>query len=241
MKKLLVIVLLICLTSTGYSQTKWALVVGIGAYPQGSGWNAIHGDNDIELVCSFLSEAGTASRHIKVLKNKDATKQNIVSSFQWLSKHVAQNDWIYIHFSGHGQRISDLNGDEDDCWDEAFIPYDAQKKYSQTYHGENHLTDDELNEWLTNLRKKIGKSGTLCVVLDACHSGDGTRYEDKEPDMLPEECRRGTTDCFIIPAPNPLERQDLQPVDWLCLTPKDFPFLILPIMIASFLRTCTGL
>lgn len=218
MKKLIIILFLTCLAQTGYSQTKWALVVGIGSYPHESGWDIIHGDNDVELVCSFLSEIGTTPSHIKVLKNSDATKQNIVSAFQWLSKHVAQNDWIYIHLSGHGQRITDLDGDEDDCWDEAFIPYDAQKKYSSAYHGENHLIDDELNEWLTNLRNKIGKSGTLCIVLDACHSGDGTRYEDEGPDGILEEYRRGTNDCFIIPAPTPLERESRRPIDWLCLS-----------------------
>lgn len=220
MKKFIIILFLTCLTLTGHSQTKWALVVGIGPYPQESGWNTIHGDNDIKLVCSFLSKIGITSSHIKVLKNSDATKQNIVSAFQWLSKHAAQNDWVYIHLSGHGQRITDLDGDEDDCWDEAFIPYDAQKKYSPTYRGENHLIDDELNDWLTNLRNKIGKSGTLCIVLDACHSGDGTRYENEEPDGTPEEYRRGTNDCFIIPAPTPtpLERESRRPIDWLCLS-----------------------
>lgn len=218
MKKLLISLSLALLSLTGYSQTKWALVVGIGPYPQESGWNTIHGDNDIELVCSFLSKIGTTSPHIKVLKNSDATKQNIVSAFQWLSKHVAQNDWVYIHLSGHGQRITDLDGDEDDCWDEAFIPYDAQKKYSSAYRGENHLIDDELNEWLTDLRNKIGKSGTLCIVLDACHSGDGTRYEDDEPDGTPEEYRRGTNDCFIIPGPTPLVQHSRRSIDWICLS-----------------------
>lgn len=50
MKKLIITLFLTYLTLTGHSQTEWALVVGIGPYPQKSGWNAIHGDNDIELV-----------------------------------------------------------------------------------------------------------------------------------------------------------------------------------------------
>lgn len=75
MKKLIITLFLTCLTLTGQSQTKWALVVGIGPYPQESGWNAIHGDNDIELVCSFLSEIGANHQHIKVLKNEIATNR----------------------------------------------------------------------------------------------------------------------------------------------------------------------
>lgn len=92
MKRILIILSLICFTLTGYSQTKWAMVVGIGSYPMESGWNAIHGDNDIELVCSFLSEIGVTYPHIRVLKNRTATKQNIVSAFEWLSNNVERDD-----------------------------------------------------------------------------------------------------------------------------------------------------
>lgn len=223
MKRILIILSLICFTLTGYSQTKWAMVVGIGSYPMESGWNAIHGDNDIELVCSFLSEIGVTYPHIRVLKNRTATKQNIVSAFEWLSNNVERDDWVYIHLSGHGQRVTDLDGDEDDCWDEAFIPYDAQKKYSLTYRGENHLIDDELNELLTSLREKIGETGSLFLVLDACHSGDGSRDVDRENEIYDAECRRGTSDCFIIPASTPLVRRNRRPIEWVCFSAcKDY-------------------
>jgi hypothetical protein len=37
------------------------------------------------------------------------------------------------------------------------------------------LRDDELGQKLGNIRKKIGTSGSLVVMLDACHSGTATR------------------------------------------------------------------
>ena len=37
------------------------------------------------------------------------------------------------------------------------------------------FSDDELNGALTDVRKKLGPNGHLIVLLDACHSGTGTR------------------------------------------------------------------
>ena len=219
MKVLFTIFFLAGITMTNFAQNKWALVVGIGSYPQESGWRAIHGDNDIELIYSFLSKIGTEQEHIKILKNENATKHNIIAAFKWLHSHISYNDWVYIHLSGHGQLITDIDGDEEsDCWDESFIPYDARKSYKETYHGENHLIDDEMNEWLMKLRKRIGKSGTLCVVLDACHSGDGSRYEDQDNDEISDAHRRGTSDCFIIPNTTSMGKHGQRQIDWICLS-----------------------
>lgn len=78
---------------------------------------------------------------------------------------------------------------------EAWIPYDAQFAYAQgKYEGENHIIDDQLNVWLHQLRTRVGKSGKITVVADACHSGGGSRSEDNEDFVV-----RGTADTFVIP------------------------------------------
>jgi hypothetical protein len=72
-----------------------------------------------------------------------------------------------------------LNGDEEDGWDEALIPVDAEMQYSQgVYEGNNHLLDDELEVYFNNLRNKLGSKGQLVVILDACHSGTASRGDD---------------------------------------------------------------
>jgi hypothetical protein len=79
----------------------------------------------------------------------------------------------------HGQPFEDLNGDEEDGWDEALIPVDAEMQYTEgKYEGKNHLLDDELEIYFNNLRSKLGKNGQLFVVLDACHSGTASRGDD---------------------------------------------------------------
>ena len=42
------------------------------------------------------------------------------------------------------------------------------------------MIDDELNTLLTAIRNKIGDSGKMLVVVDACHSGDSSRGQDDE-------------------------------------------------------------
>src|SRR6185436_1140739 len=66
--------------------------------------------------------------------------------------------------------------DETDGYDEALVPYDAGMRFDPvTNNGSHHLRDDELGDKLRQLRKKIGNTGSLLVLLDACHSGTATR------------------------------------------------------------------
>ena len=195
-----IVLLIVCITLTCplIAQTKRALVIGIGQYPAESGWAKIHGDNDIDIICTFLLKNGFQKNNIITLQNEQATKNRIVESIKAIINSSKSNDFIYIHFSGHGQQITDLNNDEDDGYDEAWIPYDAEKYYKPViYEGKNHLVDDEINLLLKELKRKIGKDGQIIVIVDACHSGDSSRGEEDEDSD--EDIIRGTYDKFEIP------------------------------------------
>ena len=104
-------------------------------------------------------------------------------------------DIVYLHFSCHGQPVEDLNGDEEDGWDEALVPIDALKVYQKSkYTGDNHIIDDELNDLLRSIRTKIGASGFVYVVIDACHAGSSYRGEEEEDSII----IRGTNKGFSI-------------------------------------------
>jgi hypothetical protein len=170
-----------------------ALIIGIGEYSVESGWNVINGDDDIVIINELLLQNGFNSKHINIISNSKATYQNIIKAIDDLITVSSKNDVVYIHFSGHGQLITDVSGDEESGFDEAWIPYDAYKSYSEgIYEGHNHLVDDELNTKLHALRDKVGASGKIIVIADACHSGGGSR--DEEDVIL-----RGTKHSFIIP------------------------------------------
>ncbi len=172
------------------AQTKRALVIGVGEQADKS-WAKINGDKDVPYVQLMLQNV--RYKDVRTLVNKQATKAGIISAFKKLTSQCTVGDIVYIHFSGHGQLVTDVNGDEDDGWDEAWIPYDACLRYGKDDRGEKHLIDDEINVLLSDIRSRIGDSGKLLVVVDACHSGDSSRGEDIG------ETIRGVKDEFVIP------------------------------------------
>lgn len=187
MKKLIYILLPLCLlvAFSAKAQTKRALVIGVGEHldPQ---WGKINADKDVPYVLEMLNDAGYDQ--IITLVNNEATKAGIIRAFKKLENSCQANDIVYVHYSGHGQQMSDVGHDENDARDECWIPYDAYRQPSEKYRGENHIIDDELNVLLMNIRRKVGDGGKILVVADACHSGDITRGEG--------ETVRGVTDVF---------------------------------------------
>ena len=195
------------------AQTRRALVIGIGEQKD-KNWGKINGDKDIPYVHHMLSDVGY--KHIRTLINSQATKYRIVSAFKDLTTQCNLGDIVYIHFSGHGQLVTDVNGDEVDGWDESWIPYDAYKKYCKEDKGEKHLVDDEINVLLSAIKSKIGGQGKLLVVVDACHSGDSSRGDDLN------ETVRGVYDKFVIPVTKKI-RTNKPAEQWMTLSAcKDY-------------------
>lgn len=168
------------------SQTKRALVIGIGLQ-EDKAWSKINGDKDVLYVEEMLENAGFGV--IITLVNEQATKRGIIEAFKHLETSCQVGDVVYVHFSGHGQQMKDLHNDETDGLDECWIPYDAYRKPCKKDFGEKHLSDDEVNVWLNAIRDKVGDSGKILVIVDACHSGGATRGDE-------EEVVRGVADVF---------------------------------------------
>lgn len=176
MKKLhflIVLIISLFMSSKSLAQTKRALVIGLGEH-EDSAWNKINGDKDVPYVLEFLNNANY--EQIVTLVNEQATKDSIVAAFRNLEQSCMPNDIVYVHFSGHGQQMRDANNDESDELDECWIPYDAYRRPCEKDNGEKHLIDDEVNFFLNNIRDKVGNEGKILVVIDACHSGDATRF-----------------------------------------------------------------
>ena len=215
MKKFICIILLIAASCNLSHATKRALVIGIGNYPEASGWAKINGDKDLPIVRDMLLANGFQSKDIVELKNESATADAIRKALDALVGKAAKGDVIYIHFSGHGQQITDLHGDEEDGFDEAWIPIDAQFSYAKgKYEGENHIVDDQLNQWLSQLRSKVGATGKITVVADACHSGGGSRGDEDETEYVV----RGTSDAFVIPGNTKPFSGEVGTIDWIFIS-----------------------
>lgn len=208
-----------------YSQTRRAIVIGLGEQKD-VGWGKINGDKDIPYIISMLKMARFNEKNIKSLINKSATKEKIVFAFNELIELCGSGDIVYIHFSGHGQRVTDIDGDEDDGWDESWIPYDAYRDYCIKDRGDKHLLDDEIYKFLVEIKKKIGDNGKILVVADACHSG-GSSFGYKsfslysstiEHKMFSENVTiRGISIPFVIPNKN-VSKKTKKPEQWLTLS-----------------------
>lgn len=186
MRYFMIIVLWLGCVIGSYS-TNRALLIGIGKYPTSlTGWKQIHGDADVKLLAPALKAQKFTD--VTTLINSRATKSAIITDLKKLYIRCQVGDVVYIHFSGHGQPVLDVNGDENSSFDEAVVPYDAYRStrtQKGQYDGRKHLIDDELNPLLNNIKVKIGSRGKLCVVIDACYSrgmerGEETDIEDDD-------------------------------------------------------------
>lgn len=211
MRKILFVCILISFAAiAAIGQERSALFVGISDYPESSGFKKIHGANDYEIVGKMLDNKGFKTT---TLLNSQATAANIRNELQNLATNSANGSYVYIHFSCHGQPFEDKPPfDEDDRWDESLVSYDAEINYqSGVYEGQNHIIDDELYSYFTAIRQKIGENGLLCVVIDACYSGTGSRDEEDD-EGIERGTRLGFSDSGKYFAPR-IDRQSNYKID----------------------------
>ena len=179
-RKLLIISLLCLVSLVASAQRKRAFMVGISHYDTaltGYQWNNINGVEDVNLLSPILKKQGFT---LTTLLDEQATYDNITNQLSRFAEKTKKGDIVYLHFSAHGQPVEDTNGDEEDGWDEAIIPIDAYKLYKKSvYEGKKHLLDDQLNKYVQKIREKIGPTGFLYVVIDACHAGTSSRANDE--------------------------------------------------------------
>lgn len=180
------------------AQNKRALLIGISEYNttqsdvSDNDWVNIHGANDVDLLATTLKQQRF---QITKITNRAANADRIRKEIKNLALSCKSGDIVYIHFSCHGQPVEDMNGDEEDGWDEALIPVDAKKVYQKgVYTGEKHIIDDELNSYFRTIRKNVGHNGFVYVVLDACHAGSSYRGDEEEDSAI----IRGTDSGFSM-------------------------------------------
>lgn len=166
------------------SGSKLALIVAIGAYDKAtSGYDSISSTRDVPLVRGALLSQGFDSSAIRVIKDRDATKAGILAGLKWLEEMAKPGAVVVFHYSGHGQQITDVSGDEPDEMDEMLVPFGAPNfdKAPANYRGEMHLLDDELGVALDAIRRRVGPRGNVLFLIDACFSGSSTRGVEELP------------------------------------------------------------
>ena len=130
------------------------LGVGINAYP---------GDDKLDCcvkdardVSKVLQEKGSSvfrSVEVKLLKDKQATRQGILDGVAWLQKEATEQDLTVIFYSGHGG-----NGPKNGFF---LVPSGFDDDHPQ----KTMLKGKELYDEASKVK------GRVLVLLDCCHAG----------------------------------------------------------------------
>ena len=105
-------------------------------------------DDGAKQIYSQLEEMWGNQTHLKLLLNKDATRDNIENAMSWLTLQENAEDTVLFYFTGHGN-------------EDYLAPYD-----SLTHSYANDISAYLLDKWLDSL-----DSEKVLVVLDSCQAG----------------------------------------------------------------------
>lgn len=127
-------------------------------------WLKGQGFEDITVLTDGID--GSTTSHWNILK------QLVTLSQKSWSQSL---DVAWIHYSGHGMQMKDMNSEEKDGNDECLVPSDCDTV--------GPIRDDELGHMLSMFNPKT----RVIVVTDACHSGTmcDLRYNWKVPSLTP--------------------------------------------------------
>lgn len=142
-----------------------ALLIGINYFGQRGQLRGCI--NDVKNMSTYLNQNFGYAREDMVCLTDDQqnpmsqpTKANILRAMHWLVKDAQPNDSLFFHYSGHGGQTPDLDGDEDDGYDEVIYPVD--------FRNAGHIVDDEMHRIMVMpLRPGV----RLTAIFDSCHSG----------------------------------------------------------------------
>lgn len=142
-----------------------ALLIGINYFGQKGQLRGCI--NDVKNMSTYLNQNFGYAREDMVILTDDQqnpmsqpTKVNILRAMHWLVKDSQPNDSLFFHYSGHGGQTPDLDGDEDDGYDEVIYPVD--------FRVAGHIVDDEMHRIMVqSLRPGV----RLTAIFDSCHSG----------------------------------------------------------------------
>jgi hypothetical protein len=141
--------------------------------------------NDVKNFSAFLNQNFGYPRESMVILADDQqdrlaqpTKQNILRAMHWLVKDAKPNDSLFFHYSGgstlfshisrievadqltgHGGQTKDLDGDEEDEYDEVIYPVD--------FRVTGHIVDNDMH---TIMVKPLQAGVRLTAIFDSCHS-----------------------------------------------------------------------
>ena len=147
-----------------------ALLIGISRYARGgdpdSEWWNVHGTNDVDAMEQTLRDRfGFPPENITVLRDGAASREKIEEAFQKLINRTRAGDTVYFHYSGHGQQIPDVSGEEIDHWAQSIVPFDYKSRSDFSHN----ISNREFRVLIAALKRK--NPANITLVFDCCFAG----------------------------------------------------------------------
>lgn len=171
--KIKFILFLMILSSSVLGQgNKYAFLLGIEEYYPNSNLSDLKSvENDLFYMKFVLEAQGF---ECEVLNANGLSKGTIFNQMnKALLDKVKSSDVALFYYTGHGTQIFDYDDDEcEDNLDEAIVLSTFNEVEPQL---DQYILDDELNLAIRPIREKLGDSGQMVLIFDACHSGSFSR------------------------------------------------------------------
>jgi len=150
-------------TPDDFSGTKRAVLIGINYVGQQGELSGCH--NDVLNINDYLKDVHDfEDSNMTVLMDdgvhQDPTRENIMAAYTAIACDSQPGDVVFLHYSGHGGKLKDDDGDEEDGYDETLIPLD--------YEQAGQIRDDDL---LKDVVLKFSRGVFITSIMDCCHSG----------------------------------------------------------------------
>ena len=164
--------------TTGYEKS-WAIVIGIDEYAK---WPKLeYASHDAQAIADTLTgQFGFPSSQVIVLKNEQATRNNILAAFhdRLADDRTGRNDRVFVFFAGHGATRQLASGRDLGY----IIPVDSDPNEFAT----DAIAMTDIQNIAESMRAKH-----VMFVMDACYSGLGlTRGGASSSSFLRENARR---------------------------------------------------
>ncbi|MCA9803717.1 MAG: tetratricopeptide repeat protein [Cyanobacteria bacterium HKST-UBA02] len=139
---------------------KWALVIGISNFKDPSLNLKYSAKDAIDFKNYLVSKGHFKPDHVKLLTDKAATRENIVSTLgeRWLTRVANRDDLVVVYVSSHGSSAK-----RDVAGVNMLVAYDTNI--------DNQLATGIPMEWLSQIIKDQVHCDRVVLILDVCHSG----------------------------------------------------------------------
>mmetsp|Transcript_21402 Transcript_21402/g.27668 ORF Transcript_21402/g.27668 Transcript_21402/m.27668 type:complete len:326 (+) Transcript_21402:242-1219(+) len=143
--------------------TRRAVVIAINYGGQQGELRGCH--NDAKNMIEYIKDIhGFKSENITILmddgEHTPPTRDNILAAYRTIVEESQPGDCVFTHYSGHGGKLRDDDGDEKDGFDETLVPVD--------YATKGQIRDDDIFSILVG---PMARGVVMTCLMDCCHSG----------------------------------------------------------------------